>query len=76
MQLYTYAFNDLPLPELDTAIAVISMFQDANLIKSFKIPYDVSQIRSLKLNIELPYNYMSTICIILLSEKQILKLKY
>ncbi|VDI73320.1 Hypothetical predicted protein [Mytilus galloprovincialis] len=39
--LYTYEFNDLPMSEDETLKSTIAMFRDSNIIKNFRIPYDV-----------------------------------
>lgn len=44
--LYTYEFNDLPMSEDETLKSTIAMFRDSNIIKKFRIPYDVSEVLS------------------------------
>lgn len=39
--LYTYEFNDLPMSEDETVKAAIAMFRDTDIIKKFRIPYDI-----------------------------------
>ncbi|XP_046371544.1 cGMP-specific 3',5'-cyclic phosphodiesterase-like isoform X6 [Haliotis rufescens] len=40
-RLYSFDFDDMVLSDDDTLRAVIRMFTDANIINSFKVPYDV-----------------------------------
>ena len=41
LQLYSFNFNDMHLDEDGTLKAVIRMFQEANIISTFKVPYEV-----------------------------------
>lgn len=44
--LYTYEFNDIPMSEDETLKATIAMFRDADIIKKYRIPYDVGVQRN------------------------------
>ncbi|XP_033757237.1 cGMP-specific 3',5'-cyclic phosphodiesterase-like isoform X5 [Pecten maximus] len=41
INLYSFGFNDIPMPDDDTVKAVVCMFQEADLFNKFRIPYDV-----------------------------------
>ncbi|XP_069140348.1 cGMP-specific 3',5'-cyclic phosphodiesterase-like isoform X2 [Argopecten irradians] len=41
INLYSFDFNDIPMPDDDTVKAVVCMFQEADLFNKFRIPYDV-----------------------------------
>ncbi|XP_037094512.1 cGMP-specific 3',5'-cyclic phosphodiesterase-like, partial [Pollicipes pollicipes] len=41
LNLYSYQFDDMDLDTKDTCTAAIRMFKDTNMIKKFRIPYDV-----------------------------------
>ncbi|XP_021361131.1 cGMP-specific 3',5'-cyclic phosphodiesterase-like isoform X2 [Mizuhopecten yessoensis] len=41
IELYSFGFNDIPMPDLDTVKAVVCMFKEADLFTKFRIPYDV-----------------------------------
>lgn len=57
--LYTYEFNDLPMSEDETLKSTIAMFRDSNIIKKFRIPYDVSEVLSTALCIGEGYHLIT-----------------
>lgn len=50
-QLDTYEFDDMTMSDDETIRATIRMFIDANLINTFKIPYEVQNSTSIEVSV-------------------------